>query len=129
MAKSESNNKPNSDGGKTRVDKWLWAARLFKTRGAASDACKGGHTKINGSTVGAGKAIKLGDMVDVFTAGGRRVYEVIAIADRRRSAKEAALLFTDHTPPEPPGPKPLYARTGPRPTKRDRRKMERERGR
>ncbi|MCB9762946.1 MAG: RNA-binding S4 domain-containing protein [Alphaproteobacteria bacterium] len=113
----------------TRVDKWLWAARCFKTRSLASKACTEGHVQVNGESVKSSKPVKIGDMVDCRTPGGRRVLEVVAIAEKRGPASVAATLYTDHTPPEPPKT-PFQAATESRergtgrPTKRDRRRLQ-----
>lgn len=85
-----------------RIDKWLWAARMFKTRSAASSACTAGHVKIDGESVKASKAVKPGDRIDVLTAGGARNLEVVALGDRRGPATVAQSLYIDHTPPPPP---------------------------
>ena len=87
-----------------RADKWLWAARCFKTRTQASAACSAGHLKLNERTAAASAQIKVGDMVDIRTHGGQRVLKVIALGERRGSAEMAAKLFEDHTPPPPPKP-------------------------
>jgi len=68
----------------------------------ASDACVGGHVKIDGETVKASKSVVIGDMVDVLTAGGPRNLEVAALGDKRGPAKIAVTLYVDHTPPPPP---------------------------
>ncbi len=106
-----------------RVDKWLWAARMFKHRGTASTACVAGHVKINGNTAKASKLLRIGDRVEVLTPGGRRVLEVVALGDRRGPASEAQKLFHDHTPPEVPEPGPRRERGAGRPSKRDRRQL------
>ena len=118
---------------KVRIDKWLWAARMFKTRSMASDACTGGHVKLDGETVKSSKSVMVGVMVEVLTPGGPRILEVVALADKRGPAKVAQTLYTDHTPPPPdtrhmPGD-PTFdrgsrkGRKGARPTKRDRRRF------
>ena len=110
-----------------RVDKWLWAARCFKTRSASGEACDGGHVKINGQTVKPSRPVKPDDVVDVLTAGGRKVLKVVALADRRGSAEIAQSLYEDLTPPEPVRPyvpKVLRERGMGRPTKRERRQMD-----
>ncbi|MFO7562758.1 MAG: RNA-binding S4 domain-containing protein [Enhygromyxa sp.] len=85
-----------------RIDKWLWAARMFKTRSAASSACTAGHVKIDGESVKASKTVKPGDHIDVLTPGGARKLEVVALGDRRGPASVAQTLYLDHTPPPPP---------------------------
>jgi len=85
-----------------RVDKWLWAARMFKTRSAASKACSAGHVKIAGESAKASKTVKPGDEIHVLTPGGPRELEVVALGDRRGPASVAQTLYIDHTPPPPP---------------------------
>jgi len=118
-----------------RVDKWLWAARLFKTRSLAARACNAGHVKRNGSSVKSSKPVRPGDHLDVLTPGGRRVVEVVALAERRGPAAVAHTLYLDHTPPAPPRQEesilaaPRRLRGEGRPSKRDRRRLRRLRGR
>ncbi len=118
-----------------RLDKWLWAARCFKTRSAATAACQGGHVKVNGSSGKPAQKLKVGDKVDAMCSGDRRrVLEVVAMGDKRGSVDAAALLFVDHSPPPPPRAERLFEpvveveRGGGRPTKRDRRRMTRNGG-
>lgn len=112
-----------------RVDKWLWAARFFKTRTLATEACDGGHTQVNDDTAKPAKSVKVGDMIRVTTAGGRRIVKVIALAEARGPAEKARLLYEDHTPPAPlDQPFALRDRGEGRPTKRDRRQLLRIRG-
>jgi len=125
---------------KVRLDKWLWAARCFKTRSMASKACDGGHAQVNGEVAKSSRKVGVGDLVDVRTAGGRRVLEVRGLAEKRGPAKVAVTLYDDQTPPEPVSTMPRHLRRifeeGPgrrdpgtgRPTKRDRRKMTKVRG-
>ncbi|MFV8749945.1 RNA-binding S4 domain-containing protein [Nannocystaceae bacterium ST9] len=113
-----------------RIDKWLWAARMFKTRSAASSACTAGHVKVGGESVKAAKVIKPGDHIDVLTPGGARQLEVVALADRRGPAAVAQSLYIDHTPPPPPKDEtaPTRERGLGRPVKRDLREIRRLRG-
>ncbi len=116
-----------------RVDKWLWAARVFKTRSLASTACDGGKVDVNDEAAKPARKVRAGDLVRVsLPRGRRRILKVTALVDRRGSAEAAKALFDDLTPPEPPRARqPLPPRreagTG-RPTKRDRREIERLRG-
>ena len=99
----------------------------------ASDACTGGHVKLDGETVKSSKNVTAGVTVEVLTPGGPRVLEVVALADKRGPAKVAQTLYIDHTPPPPPtGHMPgdptfdrgsRKGRKGARPTKRDRRRF------
>jgi ribosome-associated heat shock protein Hsp15 len=122
-----------------RIDKWLWAARLFKTRTMAVEAISGGRVHVNGVRVKASKEVRPGDRLAVTFERGRRMELIVrGVAERRGPAKEAVLLY-EETPesvearerhaaelrlPAPPG-----GRGGGRPTKRDRRRMEATRGR
>jgi ribosome-associated heat shock protein Hsp15 len=114
----------------TRVDRWLWAVRAHKTRSLATDGCRAGHVTVNGQTAKAATMVKPGDRVEARVGDRKRDLEVVTVIEKRVSAAVAATCFVDHTPP-PPEPSefdaPLFkrdARTG-RPTKRDRRDLER----
>jgi len=113
-----------------RVDKWLWAARVFKTRSLASDACDGGKVDVNEQSAKPAKALRPGDVVRVtLPQGRRRILKVIALDDRRGSATVARALYDDLTPPEPPRPRwagpPARLPGAGRPTKRERRALDR----
>jgi ribosome-associated heat shock protein Hsp15 len=115
-----------------RVDKWLWAARCFKTRSIASTACNAGHVKVNGASVKPAKTVRPGDSVEVRTPAGLKILEVVELSDKRGPATVARTLYIDHSPPPPPKDKtaPLVTRergTG-RPTKRDLRLLKKLRG-
>ncbi len=116
-----------------RVDAWSWAVRLFPTRSAAADACRAGHVKVNGNSVKPAHALRSGDMVRALTTGGERIVLVTGLISRRVSAAVAATQYEDRTPAAPPkdelGVAGLRARGAGRPTKRDRREMDRLRGR
>jgi ribosome-associated heat shock protein Hsp15 len=85
-----------------RVDKWLWAARLFKTRSQATKACAAGDVKVNGETVKASRAVKPGDTLEALTAGGPRIVDVVLLCDKRGPAAVARTLYVDRSPPRPP---------------------------
>jgi ribosome-associated heat shock protein Hsp15 len=121
-----------------RIDKWLWAARLMKTRALATEAINGGRVHLNGSRVKPSRDVKPGDRIEVTLAQGRRLEAIVkTTAERRGPAKEAALLY-EETPDSVEAGKRhaaerrLAAATGPpggpRPTKRDRRRLEATRG-
>ena len=117
-----------------RVDKWLWAARVFKTRSLAAAACDGGKVDVNDEAAKPAKPLRVGDLVKVtLPQGRRRVVKVGVLSDRRGSGAAARLLYEDLTPPEPPRPRwgapPARAPGAGRPTKRERRSIERVRGR
>ena len=112
----------------TRVDKWLWAVRMTKTRSQATDVCSAGHVKINGAPAKAAHPVRVGDRVEAFVHGRPRILEVVRIIEKRVSAPIAAECLVDHSPPPPPKEEwfPNFARdpgTG-RPTKKDRRSLD-----
>lgn len=121
-----------SELSEVRIDKWLWAARCFKTRSAASDACAAGHVKVDGASAKAAKVVRPGDRVEVVTPGGLRILEVAGLAERRGSAEVARTLYVDHTPPPPPKEErvvlPERDRGAGRPSKREQRLIRKLRG-
>jgi ribosome-associated heat shock protein Hsp15 len=118
--------------GSVRVDSWLWAVRVYKTRSAATAACRAGHVRLNGERVKAAQNVRIGDEVRARISGFDRILTVRALAVKRGSAAVAATCFTDLTPPPPPRESvafvPVRDRGTGRPTKRDRREIERLRG-
>jgi ribosome-associated heat shock protein Hsp15 len=117
-----------------RVDKWLWAARVFKTRSLAAAACDGGKVDVNEQAAKPAKGLRSGDLVRVsLPQGRRRILKVAVLDDRRGSAAIARALYEDLTPPEPPrlrqAPPPWRPPGAGRPTKRERRDLSRLRGR
>ncbi len=113
----------------TRVDRWLWAVRIYKTRTAATDACRGGHVEVNDAPAKAATDVRPGDRVTATVHGRRRQLEVVSIIDKRVGAPVAATCMIDHTPPDTatdaePTPFQRERGTG-RPTKRDRRQLDR----
>jgi len=117
----------------TRVDRWLCAVRLCKTRPMATDLCVGGHVKVNGVTVKPSTRVRVGDRVEVFVAERLRTVEVVKIIESRVSAADAAEWLIDHSPAPPPK-EPLppgleWARGAGRPSKRLRRELDRFRRR
>jgi ribosome-associated heat shock protein Hsp15 len=107
-----------------RLDKWLWQARFFKTRSLATKLVAAGHVRVNAlRVVKPATSIGPGDVL-TFAQGARvRVIRVVAPGVRRGPASEAQTLYDDLTPPPEPDA-PDAARTGPRPTKKDRRAMD-----
>ena len=85
---------------KLRIDKYLWAIRLFKTRSQAGDACSKGKVKCNGDNVKAAKVVNLGDVYDVKTEARRWVIKVTGLLEKRVQYTEAILHYEDQTPPE-----------------------------
>ncbi len=117
-----------------RLDRWLWYARIFKTRTLAAKFVQDGHVRVttNQATVRAEKpsfTIRPGDTL-VFTRGEQlRILEIIALAARRGPASEAQTLYTDQSPPRPPKEErttaPFSREKGAgRPTKKDRRELQ-----
>lgn len=115
-----------------RVDSWIWAIRIAKTRSAATALCKAGHVRVNGERAKPAQSVKIGDEVRVVTGAGERIVEVRALMSKRVSAALAASAFEDRTPPPPPKAERVLAvlrdRGAGRPTKRDRREIEKLRG-
>lgn len=115
-----------------RVDAWLWAVRIFKTRTLAGDACKGGHVRVNGRPAKPAQVVKPGDRVVVRTPGWDREFEVVELLTKRVGAPIAAKAYVDHSPERPAHLSAPVARrdrgTG-RPTKKERREIDALRGR
>ena len=116
-----------------RIDKWLWAARIFKTRSAATGAVVGGRVHVDGERVKPSKVIRTGDTIDVTMRTGRRTLVVTGVAERRGPASDAFTMYTE-TPEslvarelhaaERRLSRPLGADLGTRPTKQARRRLE-----
>ena len=116
-----------------RVDSWIWAVRLVKTRSLATAACRAGHVRINGERVKAAQPVHVGDEIRYRESGFDKIVVVGSILTKRVSAPVAASSYTDLTPPPPPREEvafaPIRDRGAGRPTKRERRDLERLRGR
>jgi len=113
-----------------RLDKWLWAARVFKTRGLAAAACDGGKVDVNDQAARPAKSLRRGDLLRVsLPQGRRRILKVAALDARRGPATAARALFEDLTPAEPArarlAPTPRREAGAGRPTKRERREIDR----
>lgn len=114
-----------------RIDKWLWAVRIFKTRTQATDACKAGHIKINGVSVKPSHQVKIGETITIQKGEFTRTIKVLGIIEQRVGAKVALQYAEDLTPPEEYEKLKEKKKTVPyyfdrgygRPTKRDRRIM------
>jgi ribosome-associated heat shock protein Hsp15 len=113
----------------TRVDRWLWAVRVYSTRSEATEACRGGHVRIDGRTAKPASPVVVGRRVEVRRHGRERVLEVVRLIDKRVGAAAATECFVDHSPPAParerPAPVATRDRGAGRPTKRDRRRLDR----
>ena len=117
-----------------RIDKWLWAARFFKTRSLATDAVSGGKIKLNGAPTKPARDLKIGDRLDISNSETHWQVTVLGLSDKRGPAPEARLLYEET-------PESVAAREAEqlrrkftqepaaeihgRPTKRDRRQMDR----
>ena len=116
-----------------RIDAWLWAVRQFKTRSAATAACRAGHVRVNGERAKAAQPVRPGDEVRVRIDGFDRMLVVRQTLVKRVSATLAAAALEDRTPAPPPRESvpvvPVRERGAGRPTKRERRDLERLRGR
>jgi ribosome-associated heat shock protein Hsp15 len=86
---------PESAEAATRLDKWLWAARFFKTRQLAADAVKGGHVAVNGVRAKPARSVRVGDRLSIRKAPFDYVIRVTGLRDRRVSAKEARELYEE----------------------------------
>ena len=85
---------------KLRVDKYLWAIRLFKTRSQASDACDKGRVKLNGDSVKASKTVNIDEEYEVKTEARKWVIKVAGLLDHRVQYSEAVKFYIDLTPAE-----------------------------
>ena len=107
---------------KIRLDKWLWFARFFKSRGLASKQVTGGHVRVNGTKITKPSSpVGRGDVLTFAQARNVRVVKIEEIGHRRGPAPEAQALYEDLTPRPEPQATPYQQRVGVRPTKRDRR--------
>jgi ribosome-associated heat shock protein Hsp15 len=117
----------------TRVDRWLWAVRIYKTRSLATAACRGGHVRVNGAAAKPATTVRVGDRVTAQVEHRERVLEVTQVIEKRVSAPLAAEALVDHSPPPPPRDlaAPVFVRdpSSGRPTKKDRRELDRFRQR
>jgi ribosome-associated heat shock protein Hsp15 len=120
--------------GRLRIDKWLWAARFYKTRSLAARAVDGGKVKLNGERTKSGKGVRPGDRIEVRSGELQWLVEVRAVSGRRGPASEAAKLYAEDEESRSrreqmllirrAGPHPAHGTHG-RPTKRDRRMIHR----
>jgi ribosome-associated heat shock protein Hsp15 len=116
-----------------RIDKWLWAARFYKTRNLATEAVLGGHVRLNDARVKPSKDVHVGDTVETTIGAVRRTVAVLALSDKRGPASVAATLYEESAESiaererqalERRLARPLGADLGARPTKLDRRRLE-----
>lgn len=117
---------------KLRIDKYLWAIRIFKTRSLATEACKAGRVKMNGKNIKASYVVKVGDTYAVQKGVEKKVVFVTALLERRVDAKTAVQFYEDRTPVEETyayksvfhAPVLKRDRGAGRPTKKDRREID-----
>ena len=118
-----------------RIDKWLWAVRLYKTRSSANEACSSGRVRINGSPAKPAHRVKVGDTIVSRRKGFSSTYHVVRVIEKRVGAPVAVECYVDETPEDAkPKPRSIDERIDAawaerssgsgRPTKRDRRQME-----
>jgi ribosome-associated heat shock protein Hsp15 len=121
---------------KIRIDKWLWAVRLFKTRTLATEACNAGKVKIDNMSVKPAYLVKPGQVIHSSNQGHKKVVKVLRLIEKRAGAEIAQACYEDLTPPElteKAGPAFFYTfevrdKGAGRPTKRQRRDIDRFKG-
>jgi len=117
---------------KLRIDKYLWAIRIFKTRSLATEACKAGKVKLNGQNTKPSATVKIGETYHIQKGVEKKVIKVVDLLERRVDAKTAAAYYEDLTPVEETyGYKSMFHapvlkrdRGSGRPTKKDRREID-----
>lgn len=128
---------PANDSPSSRLDKWLWTVRIFRHRSLATEACRAGSVEVGGQTAKPARDLHPGDVVTVQQGLVRRTLVVLGSPERRVGAKLVATYLEDRTPPEelerarqkPGGPLPMREKGSGRPTKRERRRLDRLMGR
>ncbi len=119
---------------KVRIDKWLWAARFFKTRSLATEAIHKGHAQVEGKDVKPSREIKVGDTLDIWQAQIRKTIVVLGVSEQRGSAPVAQALYAETAESAAKraaaqeqrrlSPEPAHSIEHGRPTKRDRRELQ-----
>jgi len=118
-----------------RVDKWLWAVRVYKSRSLANEACAGNRVLVNGEAAKPATKVKVGDRVEARRKDRVIIYEVVQLLEKRVGAALVPAAIVDHSPPEPTRSSADEAVAGVRergtgrPTKRDRRRIQQLKGR
>ncbi|KOV23728.1 MULTISPECIES: RNA-binding S4 domain-containing protein [Streptomyces] len=116
-------------GESVRIDSWIWSVRLVKTRSLGAAACKGGHVRVNGERVKPSHSLRVGDEVRLRAETRERIVVVKRLIRKRVGAPVAVQCYVDNSPPPPPreavAPAGVRDRGTGRPTKRDRRELER----
>ncbi|MFD6130125.1 RNA-binding S4 domain-containing protein [Streptomyces diastaticus] len=122
----------SQSGGSVRVDVWIWAVRLVRTRSAGASACRAGHVRVNGERAKPAQPVRVGDEIALRQGGRDRLVKVSTLLRKRVGAPVAVTAAVNTIPPLPPRgavtPPGVRDRGAGRPTKRDRREMERLRG-
>ena len=119
---------------KVRIDKWLWAARFFKTRSLATEAINKGHAQVEGKDVKPSREVKVGDTLDIWQAQIRKTIVVLGVSEQRGSAPVAQALYAETAESAAKraaaqeqrrlSPEPAHSIEHGRPTKRDRRELQ-----
>ncbi len=120
-----------------RADRWLWAARFYKSRSLAAEVCDRGKVEVNGHKAKPHKLVRVNDTVEFIHPHGPKKLRVLAVSEKRGPAAEAQLLYEDNSPPPPPREErfDFFEQRSSRlpgqgrPTKRERRETEWLRGR
>ncbi len=125
--------------GAVRIDKWLWAARFFKTRGLAQDAIDSGRVLVAGERIKPARVVRPGDMLTVRIGDSEQQVKVLGVSERRGPAPQARLLYEETEASQLAraeqaelrrlAPEPAWSIAEGRPTKRDRRTLDRYRNR
>lgn len=121
----------SNDPATARLDVWLWSVRQFKTRSSATQACRAGHVRLNGAPVKAAQQVRVGDKVSVKRPGWQQEFRITRLIPKRVGAPVAVTCYEDNSPPRPAElsvPVARRDRGAGRPTKKDRRELERLRG-
>jgi ribosome-associated heat shock protein Hsp15 len=116
-----------------RIDKWLWAVRLYKSRSIATAACSSGKVRIGGKVIKPARSLRIGEVLSATSGEITRTVKIVTLIEQRVGAPEAVTCYKDLTPPSEyqkprlPDFRPILIRPKGRgrPTKRDRRKIER----
>jgi len=118
------------EGSTVRVDRWLCAARIYQSRTLAREACVAGHVRVNGTSVKPSASVRVGDEIRSHPPRGPVVLVVMDLEEKRQSPARARELYEDRSPPAPPPEdRVLHPRRKGRPTKAERRAVDRLRHR
>ncbi len=120
---------PDASAPAVRTDRWLWAARFYRSRSLAAAACEGRKVKVNGHTAKPHKLVRVDDTLEFAHPHGLKKLKVLMVSGKRGPATEARLLYEDHSPPQDEtrfssAQSSFRSRGSGRPTKRERRETE-----